>query len=116
MSAAQRFYIRINNLAQAEGQDCDFAFTGSSPASFAGQFQDGLREHGLFKRWRDKQADPDAVPDNLSPCDPDAVVTATSADLHTDVEITTNLPHRVVSHRLKLLIGPNWTLHDVRTI
>lgn len=116
MSGAQRFFIRIDNLAQAEGEDREFAFTGSSPASFAEQFQRGLRERNLFTRWLSKQDDPDAVPDALAPCDPDATVKATGSDLHTDVIITTSLPHQVVSHRLTLLIGPNWTLRDVATL
>lgn len=113
MSATERFYIRIDNLGQAEGEDREFAFTGASPASFAEQFQRGLRERDLFNRWRDKQEDPDAVPDELSPSDPDATVEATGSDLHTNVVVTTRLPHRVVAHRLTLLIGPHWTLRDV---
>ncbi len=116
MSATKRFYIRIDNLASAEGEDRDFAFTGASPASFAEQFQRGLREHDLFLRWRNKQEDPDAVSEELAPCDPEAVVQAKGDDLHTDVEITTDLPHQVVAHRLTLLIGPNWTLRDVSNI
>ncbi len=113
MSATQRFYIRVDNLALAEGEDSEFAFTGSSPAAFAEQFQRGLRQRDLFKHWRDKQEDPDAVPDELSPCDPNAIVEASGSDLHTDVEVSTNLLHRVVAHRLTLLIGPHWTLRDV---
>ena len=113
MSAPERVYIRIDNLGQAEGEDREFAFTGVSPASFAEQFQRGLRQRDLFNRWRNKQEDPDAVPDELSPSDPDATVEAAGSDLHTDVVVTTNLPHRVVAHRLTLLIGPHWTLRDV---
>lgn len=116
MSASQRFYIRIDNLAQAEGPDREFAFAGSSPASFAEQFQRGLRQPDLFQRWRAKQEDPDEVPEELAPCDPEAVVKASGSDLHTDVEVTTTLPHRIVSHRLTLLIGPHWTLRDVSAV
>lgn len=116
MSAIERFYIRIDDLGRAEGEDRDFAFTGSSPASFAEEFQRGLRQRDLFKRWRDKQDDPDAVPDELSPCDPEATVEASGSDLHTDVVVTTDLPHRVVAHRLTLLIGPHWTLRDVSKV
>lgn len=116
MGAAQRFYIRIDNLAQAEGEDHEFAFTGASPSTFAEQFQQGLREPDLFTRWRNKQEDPDAVSDELAPCDPQATVEAVGSDLHTDVVITTTLPHQVVAHRLTLLIGPHWTLRDVGNV
>ncbi|MDN5925072.1 MAG: hypothetical protein L0H70_08745, partial [Xanthomonadales bacterium] len=96
MREAERFYFRINNLAHAEGEDSDLAFRGATPEQFAAEFQDGLRRQDLFKRWRDKQDDPDAVPDALAPSDPEATVTASAADMHTDVEVTTNLTHRVV--------------------
>lgn len=114
MRVAERFYFRINDLAHAEGEDSELAFTGASPQQFAVEFQRGLREPDLFKRWRDKQDDPDAVPDSLAPSDPEATVTASAADMHTDVEVTTSLTHRVVAHRLTLLIGRDWTLRDVR--
>lgn len=116
MSAAERFYIRVDNLAQAEGEDHEFAFTGSSADSFAEQLQRGLREPDLFARWRDKQDDPDEVSEELAPIDPTATVEATGSDLHTDVVVTTSLPHSIVAHRLSLLIGPHWTLRDVRTV
>jgi hypothetical protein len=114
MSAVERYYIRINDLAHARGEDSDLAFSGSSAAAFAEEFQRGLREPDLFRRWRAKQQDPDAVPDSLAPFDPAATVHAAAADLHTDVEVTTSLPHAVVAHRLTLLVGRHWTLRDVR--
>lgn len=116
MSATQRYFFRINNLEHAQGEDSELAFNGASPASFAEQFQRGLRQSDLFKRWRDKQEDPDAVPDELSPFDSQATVEAEGSDLHTDVTVTTDLPHQVVAHRLTLLVGRDWTLRDVRKI
>lgn len=116
MSDAERYYFRIDDLAHAEGEDSELAFTGSTAETFASEFQQSLREHDLFTRWRDKQDDPDAVPDSLSPADPDASVEATPAGRYTEVTATTNLPHAVVSHRLTLLIGRNWTLRDVRSV
>jgi hypothetical protein len=35
-------------------------------------------------------------------------------DLHTEVVLNTCLPMSVVRHRLNLLIGANWQLHDMR--
>lgn len=115
MRDPERYYIRIDDLAHAEGEDSELAFTGSSAASFVVEFQHGLREPALFKRWRDKQDDPDAVPDSLAPSDPNATVTATPANRYTEVVVTTDLPHAVVAHRLSLLIGRHWTLRDVRS-
>lgn len=115
MRDAERYYFRIDDLAHAEGEDSELSFTGSSAETFAAEFQDGLRKSALFKRWRDKQDDPDAVPDSLAPSDPNATVTATPANRFTEVVVTTDLPHAVVAHRLTLLIGRHWTLRDVRS-
>lgn len=114
MSATQRFYIRINDLSKADSEDSAFAFQGSSADAFAEALQHALRDPDLFARWRDAQEDPDAVPESLSPHDPAATVHAEVADLHTDVEVVTTLPHQVVAHRLTLLVGHHWTLRDVR--
>lgn len=114
MSATRRFFLRIDNLAEARGDDRDFAFDFTSPAVFAAEFQRSLREPELFQRWRNKQEDPDAVPEELAPCDPQAVVEASGSDLHTEVVVTTTLPHEVIAHRLTLLTGRSWTLRDVR--
>lgn len=113
MGAMQRFYFRIDNLERAEGDDRELAFTGSSPAAFAAQFQQGLRQPGLFRLWLGKQEDPDAVAPELGACDPGATVEASGSDLHTEAVVTTDLPHAVVAHRLTLLIGGDWTLRDV---
>lgn len=113
MSAKQCFYFRIDDLANVEGEDSEFAFKGSGIDALCVEFQRGLRDADLFERWRSKQEDPDAVPESLAPFDPDAVVTGQADDLHTDVEVQTTLTHLVVAHRLTLLIGRHWTLRDV---
>ena len=113
MTQAQRFYITIANLAQARGPDPDLAFQGSSPQSFADALQEALRQPILFHRWKARQPDPDEVDQSLAPVDPAATVTAELDDLHTEVQVVTNLTHVVLRHRLFILIGPNWQLHDV---
>lgn len=113
MSQAQRFYISIANLAKARGPDPELSFQGSSPQSFADALQNALRQPVLFQRWKAKQPDPDEVDQSLAPVDPDATVTAQMKDLHTDVQVVTSLTHFVLRHRLFILIGPNWQLHDV---
>lgn len=113
MSQAQRYYITIDNLADARGPDPDLAFQGSSPHSFAEALQDALRHSILFKRWKAMQPDPDEVDDSLAPVDPNATVTAEQDDLHTNVQVVTTLAHAVLRHRLFILIGPHWQLRDV---
>lgn len=110
----QRYYFGIEDLLRARGDDPAFAFAGKSPDAFATALQQALREPSLFHRWRAAQPDPDAVDDTLGACDPAAAVDAQQADLHTDVEIVTSLPHAVLKHRLALLVGRHWTLRDVR--
>lgn len=113
MSQAQRYYLTIANLATARGPDANLAFQGSSPQGFADALQQALRNPILFDRWKATQPDPDNVDPSLAPVDPNATVTAQVNDLHTDVEVVTTLTHSVLRHRLFILIGPHWQLHDV---
>lgn len=114
MSQSQRFYLTINNLAKARGPDADLSFQGTAPQSFADALQEALRKPILFDRWKAKQEEPDKVDPSLAPVDANATVSATLADeLQTDVEVVTTLTHFVLRHRLFILIGPNWQLHDV---
>lgn len=113
LSPAHRYFITIADLAKARGPDPDLSFQGSSPQSFAEALQAALRQPVLFQRWKARQPDPDEVDQSLAPIDPDAIVTAELADLHTDVQVVTTLTHSVLRHRLFILIGPNWQLRDV---
>lgn len=113
LSQAQRYYLTIANLATARGPDADLSFQGSSPQGFADALQEALRKPVVFDHWKAKQPDPDNVDPSLAPVDPNATVTAEVNDLHTDVEVVTTLTHFVLRHRLFILIGPNWQLHDV---
>ena len=112
---AQRFYLTVANLATARGPDANLSFQGSSPQSFAAALQEALRQPILFDSWKATQPDPDNVDPSLAPVDPAATVTARLVDLHTDIEVVTTLTHFVLRHRLFILIGPNWQLHDVAT-
>lgn len=110
----QRYYLSINNLAQARGSNKELSFSGNSPDSFAADLQAALREPTLWERWRAMQPDPDAIDPGLGVSDPAATVRAVQADLHCDVQVTTTLPHAILKHRMGLLIGSNWTLRDVQ--
>ena len=113
--ASQRYYFSVDDLAKARGQFNELSFHGSSPDSFAQLLQASLREPTLWRRWKAMQPDPDAVDPALGASDPHATVEAKPADMHTDVLVTTSLPHAVLQHRLTLLIGSHWRLHDVKT-
>lgn len=112
--ARNRYYLSIGDLAHARGADPQFAWEGVAPDDFAAALQQALRGDGLFQRWRAVQPDPDAVDASLAATDPAAQVSARLADLHVEVELTTDLPMSVVRHRLRLLIGTAWQLRDMR--
>jgi len=113
--STQRYYLSIDDLAKARGQINDLSFQGSSPDSFAALLQAALREPTLWERWRMMQPDPDAIDPALGASDANATVSASQSDLHTDVVVTTSLPHAIIKHRLGLLVGAHWSLHDVST-
>ncbi len=115
MAGNQRYYLSVDDLPRARGPEPSLSFDGDSPDAFAAVLQSALRSPALFERWRALQDDPDAVPPALGASDAAATVTAKPAsDLRADVLVTTLLPHAVLRHRLNLLIGPHWSLRDVR--
>ncbi|NII11405.1 hypothetical protein [Oleiagrimonas sp. C23AA] len=115
MSTRQRYYLSIDDLAAARGEDAELAFDGKSPQALGQAVQSALQSDALFERWRAKQPEPDEVDPALAPVDPQAQAQASQADLKVDLTVTTTLPMRVLKHRLGLLLGPHWRLHDVRT-
>lgn len=114
MAAAQRFFLSIGDLSEARGEHAELSFHGVSPQSFASSLQAALREPVLWQRWKALQPDPDTVDPLLGASDPEAQVSAEQSDLHTEVEVVTSLPHAIVKHRLNLLAGRVWKLHDVK--
>jgi hypothetical protein len=112
--ARHHYYLSIADLAHSRGADPRFAFDGAGPHDFARALQQTLCDTGTFERWRAAQPDPDAVDTSLAVADPAAQVTAQVVDLHTEVDLLTELPMSVVRHRLYLLIGAGWQLRDLR--
>lgn len=112
--ARNHYYLSIADLAQARGPESSLAWDGTSPGALATALQQALREDSLFGRWRALQSDPDAVDTGLALVDPAAEVHAQIRDLHTEVDVITDLPMRVLRHRLDLLIGKTWELRDMR--
>ncbi|ANB19111.1 hypothetical protein [Dokdonella koreensis] len=113
MPHPQKFYLSVGELAAARGEVDQLSFHGVSPESFAATLQAALREPTLWQRWRAMQPDPDEVDPATGASDPEATVTATQTNMHCDVEVVTRLPHAILRHRLDLLVGHHWRLHDV---
>ncbi|HYM85295.1 MAG TPA: hypothetical protein VET30_01030, partial [Pseudoxanthomonas sp.] len=103
-----RYYISLKNPEKARGSDGAFSFTAHGADEFAAQLQDALRSDGFFQRWRDAQADPEAVDASLGASDPAATVTGEQHDLQIDLVAVTSIPGSVFKHRLRLLAGNAW--------
>jgi hypothetical protein len=119
--ARNHYYLSIADLAHARGDDPRFSWDGAGPDGFASTLQQALRDDDLFQRWRAAQPDPDAIDESLGATraltcatDSAAQVSARVADLHTEVDLITDLPMSVLRHRLYLLIGGAWQLRDLR--
>lgn len=114
--AILRYYLSIADLANARGEDPQFSFHGNSAESFAQALQMALRELTLWQNWRAGQVDPESVDPALGQTDPQASVIAHQSDLHVDIEVSTKLSHTILKHRLALLAGHSWELHDVKPV
>lgn len=108
------FLLRIDEPEHARGPDPELAFAGLTISSLASEVTAALRGPELFERWRALQDEPDEVDPGLAELDPKAEVSGRDEGSRHYLEISTSLPHALISHRLNLLIGPHWTLRDVR--
>jgi hypothetical protein len=115
MTTSFRYFFSIDDLAHAHGDEPSLAFEGIGPERLASELEQALRTDALFERWRAMQADPDEVDMSLGAIDPQASATGKQSSLRADIELVTCLPMRIVKHRLNLLIGPHWTLRDMRS-
>lgn len=110
---ATRFHLRLADPSKARGSEPALAFRALSAEGFAEELQAALRQDGLFARWKAMQPDPDAIDEGLGVTDQAAAVSAAQRDLAIDLIVTTTLPGPVLRHRLRLLAGTGWALHDV---
>lgn len=108
------YYISLPDPDKARGSDPELAFTAHGAAGFAEELQAALSSTALFNKWKAKQSDPDAVPEQWGVIDPAATVTGTQDDLQIKLEARTTIKGEILKERLRLLAGPHWTLHDVR--
>lgn len=108
-----RYYIQFPDPAKARGSDPRFAFRAVSAEGFAEELQAALRERRLFDTWRGAQTEPDEVDESLGLLDPNAQVQGEQHDLRIHLVAVTSIPGTVFKHRLRLLAGSQWELHDV---
>lgn len=109
----QRYHLTLADPARARGDDPALSFRSSSPEGFAAELQDALRSGTLFEAWRRQQEDPDEVDPALGATDPQATVSGAQHHMKVDLVATTSISGNVLRHRLRLLAGSGWALHDV---
>ncbi len=108
------FLIRIEDPEHSRGPEPSLAFDGLTITSLAEDVGDALRTPALFERWRALQEEPDEVDPALGEVDPASTVVSKNEGSRHYLEVSTTLPHALLSHRLNMLIGPNWSLRNVR--
>ncbi len=109
---ATRYYLSLPDASALHAAG-PFAFRSHGAEGVAAELQDALRSDALFLRWRMAQDDPDGVDPMLGARDADATVVGRQQDLHIDLEVVTSIASTVLKHRLRLLAGSEWRLHDV---
>ena len=109
----QRYHLTLADPAAARGSDPALSFRANGADAFAQELQDALRTRRLFDAWRAQQEDPDEVDEALGAVDPHATVTGSQRDLKIDLVATTSLSGNLLRHRMRLLAGSGWALHDV---
>ena len=110
---AQRYHLTLADPAAARGSDASLSFSANGADAFAAELQEALRTRRLFDAWRGQQEEPDDVDEALGATDPAATVTGSQRDLKIDLVATTSLSGNILRHRMRLLAGNGWALHDV---
>jgi len=110
---ATRFHLTLPDPTLARGADPALSFTANGAEAFAMQLETALRDPAWIARWQAQQEDPDDVDPASLVVDPDAVVAGEQRDLKIDLTVTTTLSGNILRHRMGLLAGRNWQLHNV---
>lgn len=108
------YHLQLPEGARARGTEPSLSFRSSGGPALAQELEDALRTPALFERWRAMQPDPEDVDAGLGAVDPAAVVKGEDTKLAVRLVARTTLPAAILRHRLGLLAGNHWQLHDVR--
>ncbi|MFA0924571.1 hypothetical protein [Xanthomonas fragariae] len=108
------YSISLPDPKLARGGDPSVSFSAHGADAFAEQLQAALRDPSWFDRWRQLQANPDAVDPSLGVTDPSATVTGKQGDLRIDLVAITSIPGELLKQRMQVLAGHHWELRDVR--
>ena len=110
---SQRYHLTLADPAKARGADPALSFHSASADGLAQELESALRTSRLFDAWRAQQEEPDEVDPALGAIDPQASVSGAQRGLKIDLVATTSISGSVLRHRLRLLAGSGWALHDV---
>lgn len=108
-----RYFYSVPHPEKLRAESRPFGFASDGAEGMAAELEQALRTRSLFERWQQTQEEPDEVDASLAATDPQASVRGKQSDLRIELVVTTSLPGSVLKHRLNLLAGPNWQLHDV---
>ncbi len=108
------YYLRIEDLSEAAGSDARFSWSGQSPRHLAQALEDALAQADFVRAWRDAQSEPEEIEPGLLETDAGARVQIEERAQQVSMQVSTRLAHRILAHRLNLLIGAHWKLVDVK--
>lgn len=95
------------------GQAPSLRFHAHGPDAFAEQLHIALADPRWYARWRSIQQNPDAVDKSLAQIDSQSRVLGQMKDFGILLKVHTVLPNKVLHHRMSVLAGTHWELHDV---
>ncbi len=108
------YHLQLPDASLARGAEPSLSFRSSGGPALARELEEALRSPALFERWKAMQAEPDEVDAGLGAVDPAASVRGEDTQLAVRLVARTTLPAAILKHRLGLLAGKHWQLHDVR--
>lgn len=108
-----RYFYSLPHPEKLRAESRPFGFVSDGAEGMAAELEQALRTRSLFERWQQTQEEPDEVDASLAATDPQASVKGKQSDLRIELVVTTSLPGSVLKHRLNLLAGHHWQLHDV---
>ena len=110
---ATRYHITLPEPERARGPEPALSFSANGADAFADEVRAALSDPGWIGRWHHMQEDPDEVEEAVLAVDRNAVVRGEQRDLKIDLTVITTLPGNILRHRMGMLAGKHWQLHNV---